>query len=159
MSSLIILIAQTLSTFLQIYFILLIIRILLSWFPSVDWFNPPFSILSQLTDPYLNLFRSIIPPLGGIDISPILAIFLLQFVSSLIVPALYSLAAMTYTTIGWTQTCFIYPILLPLVGYCFRSMRSIHQSLSGQGVSRSFPQKDVVLVYQAFKSVCQIQLK
>ena len=70
---------QTLSTFLSIYTILLIIRILLSWFPNVDWYNPPFSVLGQLTDPYLNLFRSIIPPLGGIDISPILAFLLLSF--------------------------------------------------------------------------------
>lgn len=70
---------QTLSTFLSIYTILLIIRILLSWFPNVDWFNPPFSVLSQLTDPYLNVFRSIIPPLGGIDLSPILAFLLLSF--------------------------------------------------------------------------------
>ena len=100
MSSLITLVAQTVATFLQIYFYLLILRILLSWFPNVDWFSSPFSILSQLTDPYLNLFRSIIPPLGGIDFSAILAIFLLQFASSLIVPALYSLAAMAYTTIG-----------------------------------------------------------
>jgi YggT family protein len=37
-------------------------------------------VLSQLTDPYLNLFRSIIPPLGGIDLSPILAFLLLSFV-------------------------------------------------------------------------------
>ncbi len=70
---------QTLSTFLSIYTVLLIIRILLSWFPNLDWFNPPFSVLSQLTDPYLNLFRSIIPPLGGIDLSPILAFLLLSF--------------------------------------------------------------------------------
>lgn len=83
MSSTFALIAQTVVTFLNIYFALLIIRILLSWFPTVNWMNPPFSILSQLTDPYLNLFRSIIPPLGGIDFSPILAIFLLQIVSSL----------------------------------------------------------------------------
>ena len=71
---------QTLSTFLSIYTILLIIRILLSWFPNVDWMSPPFSVLSQLTDPYLNIFRSIIPPLGGIDLSPILAFLLLSFV-------------------------------------------------------------------------------
>ncbi|MEB3252952.1 MAG: YggT family protein [Cyanobacteriota bacterium] len=71
---------QALSTFLSIYTVLLIIRILLSWFPNVDWLNPPFSVLSQLTDPYLNLFRSIIPPLGGIDLSPILAFLLLTVV-------------------------------------------------------------------------------
>lgn len=76
------LIANSLSIFLNIYFILLILRVLLSWFPNVNWFNPPFSILSQLTDPYLNIFRSIIPPLGGIDFSPMLAIILLQFVAN-----------------------------------------------------------------------------
>jgi YggT family protein len=77
------LIATALSTFLNIYFVLLIVRILLSWFPNVNWLSPPFSTLSQLTDPYLNIFRSIIPPLGGIDLSPMLAIFLLQIVASL----------------------------------------------------------------------------
>lgn len=77
------LLAQTLAQFCQIYFVLLIIRVLLSWFPSINWFDPPFSFLSQLTDPYLNIFRSIIPPLGGLDFSPILAIFLLQFLTSL----------------------------------------------------------------------------
>ncbi|MGD1905077.1 MAG: YggT family protein [Leptolyngbyaceae cyanobacterium] len=75
------LVASTLATFLNIYFVLLIIRILLSWFPNVDWYNPPFSVISQLTDPYLNLFRSIIPPLGGLDLSPILAFLLLQIVA------------------------------------------------------------------------------
>ncbi|WP_448561638.1 YggT family protein [Trichothermofontia sp.] len=74
----------TLSTALQFYLVLLIIRILLSWFPNVNWYNPPFSILSQLTDPYLNLFRSLIPPLGGLDFSPMLAIFLLSMLSNLL---------------------------------------------------------------------------
>lgn len=73
------LLASTLATFCNIYFVLLIIRVLLSWFPSINWFDPPFSLLSQVTDPYLNIFRSIIPPLGGLDFSAILAIFLLQF--------------------------------------------------------------------------------
>jgi YggT family protein len=84
MNSSIELLATTLVTFLQIYFYLLIIRVLLTWFPSVDWFNPPFSILAQLTDPYLNVFRSFIPPLGGIDISPMLAIILLQVLTGIV---------------------------------------------------------------------------
>jgi YggT family protein len=81
---------QTLSTFLNIYLALLIVRILLSWFPSVNWFDPPFSILGQLTDPYLNLFRSLIPPIGGIDLSAILAIFLLQIAQSAVPTLLVS---------------------------------------------------------------------
>ena len=75
---------QGVAQFLQIYLILLLIRVLLTWFPSVDWSKAPFSILSQLTDPYLNLFRSIIPPLGGIDFSPILAFFALQIIAGLV---------------------------------------------------------------------------
>lgn len=70
--------ANTLATFLQIYLVLMIVRVLLSWFPNINWYDPPFSILSQLTDPYLNLFRSLIPPLGGIDFSPLIAFFVLQ---------------------------------------------------------------------------------
>ncbi|MCU0525353.1 MAG: YggT family protein [Elainella sp. Prado103] len=76
-------IADSLSVFLQIYSVLLIIRILLSWFPNLNPYEPPLSILTQITDPYLNIFRSFIPPLGGIDFSPMLAIFALQIVSSL----------------------------------------------------------------------------
>ena len=79
MSASIGILAGTLQTFVQIYLILMFIRILLSWFPNINWYDPPFSILIQLTDPYLNIFRSIIPPLGGIDFSPIIAIFALQF--------------------------------------------------------------------------------
>jgi YggT family protein len=80
MSSLVPLLANTLVTFINIYTALLFIRILLSWFPNINWFDPPFSILSQITDPYLNIFRNIIPPLGGLDFSPILALLLLQVV-------------------------------------------------------------------------------
>ncbi|MBE9093744.1 YggT family protein [Tychonema sp. LEGE 07203] len=85
------LLATTLSTFLQIYIVLMIFRVLLSWFPNINWYDPPFSILSQLTDPYLNLFRSIIPPLGGIDFSPLIAFFLLQFGSEFLIGLLTSL--------------------------------------------------------------------
>ncbi|MBD2103204.1 YggT family protein [Leptolyngbya sp. FACHB-261] len=73
---------QSLSSFVSIYLALLFIRVILSWFPTIDWSNPFFSTLSQLTDPYLNLFRRFVPPLGGIDFSPLLAFLLLQFLQS-----------------------------------------------------------------------------
>jgi YggT family protein len=78
------LITNTLSTTLSVYTGLLILRILLTWFPTIDWYNQPFMALTQITDPYLNLFRSVIPPLGGIDLSPMLAILLLQVLGGLI---------------------------------------------------------------------------
>lgn len=88
------LLAQTLSTFVSFYLVLMFIRILLSWFPNINWYDPPFSVLSQLTDPYLNIFRSIIPPLGGIDFSPIIAIFALQFAAQLLTQVLGSMTSM-----------------------------------------------------------------
>jgi YggT family protein len=78
------LLEKSLETFVTIYMSLIFIRILLSWFPNVNWSDPPFSILSQLTDPYLNIFRSFIPPLGGMDFSPIIAIFALQLIVALL---------------------------------------------------------------------------
>ena len=58
--------------FSNLYNLVLVVRVLLTWFP-----NPPGFIIgpvSTLADPYLNLFRGIIPPLGGsLDLSPVLA--------------------------------------------------------------------------------------
>ena len=75
---------DTLSSTLDLYFFIIIVRVLLTWFPNIDWYTQPFAFVSQITDPYLNLFRSIIPPLGGIDFSPVIAIFLLQAIASVI---------------------------------------------------------------------------
>ena len=68
------LILASIVKFLEIYGYILIVRILLSWFQGAEWAYNIISFLSPITDPYLNIFRSIIPPLGGIDISAILAL-------------------------------------------------------------------------------------
>ncbi len=73
-----------LSKTLAIYTYILIIRVLLTWFPNLDWSNPVLSNISAITDPYLNIFRGIIPPLGGLDLSPILAFVVLQVSTSFI---------------------------------------------------------------------------
>ena len=62
------------------YMIMLFARILGSWFPEFQQ-TRAFQFVRFYTDPYLNIFRSIIPPIGGmIDISPILAFFSLSFI-------------------------------------------------------------------------------
>jgi len=78
------LITESLVNFINIYLVLIIIRILLSWFQTAGWAQQGMAYLSPITDPYLNIFRSFIPPLGGIDLSPILAIFSLQIISGLL---------------------------------------------------------------------------
>jgi len=49
----------------------------MSWVPH-DPRNPIFDTLAQITDPYLNIFRRFIPPLGMMDFSPIIAMLVLQ---------------------------------------------------------------------------------
>ena len=77
-------ILEVIRTTLSLYYFLLIIRILLTWFPGIDWSNGILSALSSITDPYLNIFRGIIPPIGGFDISSLLALILLQVIQGFI---------------------------------------------------------------------------
>jgi YggT family protein len=77
-------VADYVSAVFLVYFILIFIRILLSWIPRIPynpWLRTAVDFVHQVVDPYLNIFRRIIPPLGGggfaIDISPILAIIVL----------------------------------------------------------------------------------
>ncbi|XP_058199302.1 ylmG homolog protein 2, chloroplastic [Rhododendron vialii] len=74
-------VANGIINFLNIYNTLLVVRLVLTWFPN----SPPaiVSPLSTLCDPYLNIFRGIIPPLGGtLDLSPILAFLVLNAFTS-----------------------------------------------------------------------------
>ena len=82
-------ISYTVSQIFYFYYILLIIRVFLSWIPSIDWQQQPFTFILSITDPFLNIFRGIIPPIGGMfDISPILAFVLLSILQGLVVGAL-----------------------------------------------------------------------
>jgi len=57
---------------LQGYQLLLLARVLMSWIPNLDYNNPIVRFLYQATEPVLAPIRSAIPPLGGIDLSPLL---------------------------------------------------------------------------------------
>jgi YggT family protein len=64
--------------------VVLVVRVLLTWFPNLDWSNPVLSSVSAITDPYLNIFRGLIPPIGGLDLSAIVAFLALQLVQTLL---------------------------------------------------------------------------
>ena len=78
-------ITRTVNSLFYFYYLLVIIRIFLSWIPNIDWDNQPFAIIRALVDPFLNIFRGIIPPIGMLDISPIIAIILLNILQGLVV--------------------------------------------------------------------------
>jgi YggT family protein len=70
-----------LTQLISLYSWALIIYILLSWFPNARE-SAIGQFLAKICEPYLDPFRKIIPPLGMIDISPIVAILVLRFASS-----------------------------------------------------------------------------
>ena len=89
-------IANYVSAVFLVYFILIFIRILLSWIPRMPyypWLRATVDFIHQVVDPYLNIFRRVIPPLGGggmaIDISPILAIIVLTIVGRVVVALIH----------------------------------------------------------------------
>ena len=84
MSELVGVLIGILARTIEIYTLILLVRVLLSWFPNLDWGNPVLSTVSAVTDPYLNAFRGLIPPLGGLDLSAILAFLALQLIQSLL---------------------------------------------------------------------------
>ncbi|MEW6541485.1 MAG: YggT family protein [Bacillota bacterium] len=81
------LIVDVVSTAFSVYSLLIIGRILLSWIPH-NPYNPVVRFVYELTDPYLNIFRRVIPPLGMIDISPIVALLVLHLIRSVIITLL-----------------------------------------------------------------------
>ncbi|HEY3063155.1 MAG TPA: YggT family protein [Chloroflexota bacterium] len=67
------------SIFLQILWLLILVRVLLSWFP-VDPRNPIIRTLFEITEPVLAPFRRVIPRIGMFDLSPLAALLVIQFV-------------------------------------------------------------------------------
>lgn len=68
----------------MIYTGFILVRIIGSWFPSFAG-HKLMRFVAFYTDPYLNLFRRFIPPIGGmLDLSPMLAFFTLQIAESII---------------------------------------------------------------------------
>jgi YggT family protein len=75
------------SILFRIYEILLITRIIMSWLPH-NRYHPLITRLYEITDPYLNIFRSLNLNFGGIDLSPIVAFLVLRFAQRLLLQIL-----------------------------------------------------------------------
>jgi YggT family protein len=81
-------IADYVSALFLVYLILIFARILLSWIPRIPYnvyLRAVVTFIEETTNPYLNLFRRVLPPIGPLDISPILAIFLLLIAQAVVV--------------------------------------------------------------------------
>lgn len=85
-------VASYLDTLILVYIVLIFIRILMSWIPRIPYnrvLDAVLTFVKDVTDPYLNLFRRFIPMVklgpGALDISPIVATFVLIIVGNIVV--------------------------------------------------------------------------
>lgn len=81
MIDLLVLVRDLLMQAIGIFRIVIFIYILMSWVPSMRE-NAFGQIVGKIAEPYLAFFRRFIPPLGMIDISPIVALIALSFIAS-----------------------------------------------------------------------------
>lgn len=85
-------VADYVAALFLVYIILILIRVLMSWIPRMPY-NPALravlDFVSQTTDPYLNLFRRILPTVGGggfgLDLSPMIGIVVLYILRAVVV--------------------------------------------------------------------------
>lgn len=85
-------VAGLLDTILTLYVWVIVGRAVISWV-NADPYNPIVRMLCNLTDPVLDRLRQMLPmSFGGIDVSPIAAIFIVWFLRAFLVTSLYDLA-------------------------------------------------------------------
>ena len=85
--------ANFVYVFLWVYLLLLFAYILTSWIrlPYRPWLNRVQRFLYDVCDPYLRIFRRFIPPVGPLDLSPMVAIFALLIIKNVLVSLLQRL--------------------------------------------------------------------
>jgi YggT family protein len=91
-SLLVVALGQLLEVLYNILFYSILISVVLSWI-APRGYNPAAKLLYELTEPLLGFFRRFLPPMGGIDLSPLLALFALQFAKMAVLPPLQQLIA------------------------------------------------------------------
>ncbi len=91
LSLLILTLADLVELFLMVFLVAIIIQVILSWV-APHQHNPISLLLRQLTEPLLKPIRRLIPSLGGLDFSPLIALILIQLSMMIIVPPIKALA-------------------------------------------------------------------
>lgn len=81
---------QLLDLLFNVYFFAIIIRAVLSWV-NPGSYNPAVSLLYSLTEPLLRSSRRFLPPIGGIDLSPLIPLIGIQLAKMLVLPPLQQL--------------------------------------------------------------------
>lgn len=76
--------AWVLSPLLAVMTFMFIFRIVLTWYPQVDLTRFPFNLIAAPTEPFLAVARRFVPPIGGVDISPIIWVAIFSLVREIL---------------------------------------------------------------------------
>ncbi|USR90050.1 YggT family protein [Phormidium yuhuli AB48] len=74
----------TLGILLGVMTLLMIFRIILTWYPQAELNKFPFNLIGVPTEPFLIPTRKLIPPLGGVDIAPIIWVGIFSLIRELL---------------------------------------------------------------------------
>lgn len=77
--------ALVLGPLLSLYTLLFLFRIILTWYPETDLKKFPFVIAALPTEPLLIPTRKLVPPIGGVDISPVIWVGIVSFLREILV--------------------------------------------------------------------------
>lgn len=77
--------AWIIGPFLSLYTLLFLFRIILTWYPEANLSKLPFVIAAWPTEPFLIPMRKLVPPIGGVDISPIIWVGIVSFLREILV--------------------------------------------------------------------------
>ena len=75
----------TLGIFLSFLTIVFLIRLILTWYPKVDLDKGLLLLISIPSSSILNLTRKLIPPIGGVDVGPVIWIGIISFIREILV--------------------------------------------------------------------------
>jgi YggT family protein len=85
-------VADYVGALFLVYIILILLNVLISWVPRMPYnraLRATLDFIKETTDPYLNLFRRVLPPLGGgglaLDLSPMIGVILLLVARAIVV--------------------------------------------------------------------------
>ncbi len=78
------LISWILGSVLGLMIFLFIFRIILTWYPQVNLNRLPFNLIAWPTEPFLALLQKLVPPIGGVDITPIIWVGIFSFVREIL---------------------------------------------------------------------------
>ncbi|HEX2907468.1 MAG TPA: YggT family protein [Phototrophicaceae bacterium] len=77
-------ILQAIALVLYVFQMILLVRVLLSWFPTIDRSNPIIQFVYNVTEPVLRPIRDLMPQTGMMDLSPLIVLLIIQVVMRLL---------------------------------------------------------------------------